>query len=315
MSRAPPPAGESRWRTIILPFAIFTLVWGTTWLVIRGQLGSVAPQWSVTYRFAIAALAMAAVTVAQGHSLSPSRGLLRCAAILGFCQFCINFNAVYLAERFITSGLVATVFAILLIPNTLLGWAVLGQRPSRRFALAAVVAVAGVALLFVHELHSHPTNARTILAGIGMTLVGLLGASAANVYQATAGPRRFPLPVLLSWAMSIGSLFDAAIAWAMTGPPTLDPRGEYWAGLLYLALAASVLCFSLYFPFIRRYGAGRAAYSSVMVPIIAMTLSTLFEAYRWTPLAGAGVALALGGMVMALAGRTRPLAAAAPDAG
>ena len=307
--------GESRWRTIILPFVIFTGIWGGTWIVIRDQLGPVAPQWSVAYRFAIAALAMALVALVQKHSLRPSRALVGCAAVLGFAQFCINFNAVYLAERYITSGLVATVFAVLLIPNSLLAWAVLGQKPSRRFAGAAVVAVAGIALLFVNEIRAHPARASDIAIGIGLTLVGLIGASVANVYQATPGPRRFPLPVLLTWAMALGASYDAVIAFAVAGPPTLDPRPVYWAGLLYLSLAASVLCFSLYFPFIRRVGAGRAAYSSVLVPIIAMSLSTAFEAYRWTLLAAAGVALALGGMLVALARRPRPLAAAAPDAG
>ena len=308
------PAGL-RWRTIILPFVTFTGIWGGTWIVIRDQLGPVAPQWSVTYRFAIAALAMAGVALVQRHSLKPSRGLLASAALLGFAQFCVNFNAVYLAERYVTSGLVATVFAVLLIPNSLLAWAALGQKPSRRFATAASVAVAGVALLFANEIRAHPGRTSDIAIGIGLTLLGLLGASVANVYQATPGPRHFPLPVLLAWAMGLGALFDAVIALAVAGPPTFDPRAAYWAGLLYLSLAASVLCFSLYFPFIRRVGAGRAAYSSVLVPIIAMSLSTAFEAYRWTPLAAAGVALALGGMLLALARRPRPLAAAAPDAG
>lgn len=306
---------RSRWRTIVIPFVVFTAIWGSTWIVIRGQLGPVAPQWSVTYRFAIAAVAMALVAAVQGHSLRPSRALLGTAAILGFSQFGVNFNSVYLAERYVTSGLVATVFAVLLVPNSLLAWAALGQKPSRQFALAALVAVAGIALLFVNEIHAHPARAGDIAVGIALTVLGLMGASVANVYQATAGPRRFALPALLAWAMVLGALFNAMVAVAVAGPPTIDPRPEYWAGLVYLALAASVLCFSLYFPFIRRVGAGKAAYSSVLVPIIAMTLSTAFEGYRWTPLAAAGVALALGGMLLALARRPRPLAAAAPDAG
>jgi drug/metabolite transporter (DMT)-like permease len=76
-----------------------------------------------------------------------------------------------------------------------------------------------------------------------------------------------------------------------------------------------VLCFSLYFPVVRKIGPGKAAYSSVLVPIIAMSLSTAFEGYRWSALAIAGGVLAIGGMLLALAGRRRPLPAAAPDAG
>jgi len=122
--------GESSARLVVIPFVIFTAIWGSTWIVIRGQLGTVPPQWSVTYRFILAALAMAAVAKWKGDSLKFGRNGLLAAGFLGFTQFCINFNAVYLAERHITSGVVATVFALLLIPATLLGWLLLGQKPA-----------------------------------------------------------------------------------------------------------------------------------------------------------------------------------------
>ncbi|MBA3666982.1 MAG: DMT family transporter [Sphingomonas sp.] len=301
--------------SIIIPFIIFTLVWSSTWIVIRGQLGVVSPQWSVAYRFAIAAVAMAVVALWRGHSLKMDRGGLIAASIIGFTQFCLNFNGVYLAERFITSGVVATVFALLLIPNSLLAWGFLGQKPSARFLTAGAVAASGIGLLFMHELRTSPAAAGQIGIGLGLTLVGLLGASAANVYQAGEEARRHPLFALLAWSMAIGAAIDAVIALAVAGPPTFDPRPSYWLGLLYLALAASVLCFSLYFPVVRKIGPGKAAYSSVLVPIIAMGLSTMFEGYSWSTLSIAGGALAIGGMLVALVGRRRPLPAAAPDAG
>jgi drug/metabolite transporter (DMT)-like permease len=112
--------------------------------------------------------------------------------------------------------------------------------------------------------------------------------------------------------MGAGALIDAAIAFAMTGPPSFDPRPSYWLGVLYLALFASVLTFSLYYPVVRKIGPAKAAYSSVLVPIIAMGFSTALEHYRWTPVTIAGALLALGGMAAAL-GRNRS-AVAAPDA-
>ena len=309
-------AGETRIdASIIMPFVVFTLIWGSTWIVIRDQLGVVPAQWSVTYRFVIAAAAMAAFAKWQGQSLRLDRGGMIAAAVIGVTQFCVNFNSVYLAEQYITSGLVATVFALLLIPNSLLAWGYLGQKPSRRFLAAGLVAAAGVGLLFIQELRTNPAAARGIAIGLGLTIIGLLGASAANVYQAGKEARRHPLSALLAWSMAIGAALDAVIALAVAGPPTFDPRPGYVFGLLYLALAATVLCFSLYFPVVRKIGPGRAAYSSVLVPIIAMGLSTLFEDYRWSLLAAAGGALALGGMLLALGGRRRQLPAAAPDAG
>jgi drug/metabolite transporter (DMT)-like permease len=140
----------------------------------------------------------------------------------------------------------------------------------------------------------------------------MVGASAANVLQARPEVRRFPLFTMLAWSMALGALIDGAIALAMTGAPVIDSRPIYWAGLLYLALAASVLTFSLYYPVVRIIGPAKAAYSSVLVPIIAMGFSTAFEGYRWTPTTVAGALLALGGMVGALS-RGR-LAVASPDA-
>jgi drug/metabolite transporter (DMT)-like permease len=302
----------SDFRSVALPFIIFTAIWGSTWIVIRGQLGTVPPQWSVTYRFVIAASAMAVVATLKGENLRLGRRALVPAIFLGFAQFSVNFNAVYLAERHITSGVVATVFALLLIPSSLLAWAFLDQRPSARFAWSSLVAVVGIVLLFVHELHEHSASAGQVVAGIAITFVGMLGASIANVIQARPEIRRFPLLALLAWSMAAGAVIDGAVAFAMTGPPTFDGRMEYWAGLLYLALAASVLTFSLYYPVVRKIGPGKAAYSSVIVPIIAMGFSTWLEDYRWTPLAITGAVLALGGMVAALSrGRTR---LSAPDA-
>ncbi|HVJ71029.1 MAG TPA: EamA family transporter [Sphingomicrobium sp.] len=300
--------------SIVIPFVIFTGVWGSTWIVIRDQIGSVPPQWSVAYRFILAAVAMALVARWKGQSLKIDRGGFVAALVIGVTQFSLNFNSVYMAERFITSGVVATVFALLLIPNSLLAWAFLGQKPNARFLWAGLVAVAGVALLFIHELRSSPLAGRDIAIGLAFTLAGLLGASSANVYQAGEEARRHPLLALLAWSMAIGAVIDICLAFAVAGPPVFEARLGYWAGVIYLALLGSVLCFALYFPVVRKIGPGKAAYSSVLVPVIAMSLSTIFEDYQWSPLAIGGAALSLGGMLLALARRRRPTLVTAPDA-
>ncbi|WP_260482721.1 DMT family transporter [Sphingomicrobium flavum] len=301
--------------SVIIPFIIFTTIWGSTWIVIRDQLGVVPAQWSVSYRFIIAAIAMALVTRWRGVSLKPSKELLGVAAIIGISQFCVNFNAVYMAEHYVTSGLVATVFALLMLPNALLAWWWLGHKPTGRFLAASLVAVAGIGLLFLHELRAKPDLTLVALwVGIGWTVVGLLAASISNVYQAREKVKHLPLFSILTWAMAIGAVCDIILAWALTGPPVIETRIGYWAGLLWLSLAASVLCFSLYYPVVRRIGPGKAAYSSAIVPIIAMALSTLFEGFQWTPLSLGGAALAIGGMVIALYARQRPALVTNPDA-
>lgn len=248
----------------------------------------------------------------QGAPADSRRSRLSRCRVHRNAQFGINFNAVYLAERHITSGVVATIFALLLIPNTLLGWALLGQRPTTRFAIGSAIAVAGITLLCINELRSSAASTAETLTGIGVTIVGLISSSSANVYQAREHVRRHHLASLLAWSMAFGALIDALFAWVTSGPPRLDQRAEYWAGLLYLACAASALSFSLYFPVVRKIGPAKAAYSSVLVPIIAMAFSTALEDYRWTALAIAGAVLTLAGMLLAMSsGR---LAVQSPDA-
>jgi drug/metabolite transporter (DMT)-like permease len=297
-------------RGVVLPFIIFTLIWGSTWIVIRDQLGTVPPQWSVTYRFIMAAAAMFVICRVKGEPWTLARRDWPVVGFIGLFQFCVNFNAVYVAEHFITSGLVATVFALLLIPNSLLAWIILGQKPGGRFLACSGVAIAGIALLFWNEIGKVEVEARTVFTGIGWTLLGVTGAASSNVVQATQRVRHIPILTMLAWAMATGAACDGLLALTVAGPPVLDPRPGYWLGLAYLALAASALCFSLYFPVVRKIGPGRAAYSSALVPIVAMALSTGLEGYRWTPLAAAGAALAIGGMVLALASRrsTPPVA-------
>ena len=304
--------GRSVDLSVVIPFVIFTGIWGSTWIVIKDQLGAVPPQWSVAYRFVIAAIAMMLLAWFKDGSLRLGRTGIIVATALGFLQFCVNFNAVYLAEQHITSGVVATFFALLLIPSTLLAWAFLGQRPSERFLWSSAVAVVGVGLLFVHELSDNAARLGELLLGLSFTLGGMIAAASANVLQARPEVRHVPLFTLLAWSISVGAALNLAIALLFAGAPVIEARAGYWLGLFYLALPASVLTFVLYYPVVRKIGPANAAYSSVLVPIIAMGLSTWLEGYRWTPLAAAGAILALGGMVGALS-RPRSVVAA-PDA-
>lgn len=309
-SRAPPrPSGEDSDRpqstrlAILVPFAVVTLIWGSTWIVIRDQLAVVPPNWSVAYRFLLAGIAMAGWAVARGESFRLDRTGWAFAGAVGLLQFCLNFNFVYRAEHYVTSGLVAVVFAMLLVPNALFARVFLGQRLGRQLVIGSGVAMAGVALLFAHEARLDPRGAGASVSGIALTLLAILSASAANVLQATETAKRYPMAATLAVAMLLGAALDAALAWALTGPPVVERRLGYWLGVAWLGLAASALAFPLYYRVLRVIGPAKAAYSSVIVPVIAMALSTLFEGYRWTPLAAGGAALAGFGLAVALTAR------------
>ncbi|MBD3728635.1 MAG: EamA family transporter [Sphingomonadales bacterium] len=287
---------------IALPFLLVTLIWGSTWLVIKDQLGMAPASWSVTWRFAIAAVGMALLALVRGERLMLDRQGQIVAIALGLTQFCFNFNFVYRAEQHLTSGLVAVLFGILMVPNALLGRLVLKTPITRGFMAGSAIGLAGIALMLVHEARMAPPEGKVWL-GIALTLLAILCASSANVLQATPVAGRQRLLPLLAWALLWGALADAAIAWLTAGPPVIPADLRYWAGVSYLGIVGSVLTFPLYFMLIRELGPGRAAYNGVAVPVVAMLLSTLFEAYQWSLLAAAGGALALLGMAVALRAR------------
>ncbi len=286
-------------------FALVTLIWGSTWLVIKGQLGLVAPVWSVAYRFLVAAAVLALVTVASGRWQRPAARAHGFAFVVGAAQFCLNFNLVYLVETRLASGLVSLVFALLVVPNTVLAALFLKTRVTARFVAGSALGVAGLGLVFAPDLAAPATHAETV-RGIALVGAAVLCASVGNVLQASRLGRSLPALPTLTLAMAYGALLDTLYAVATAGWPTWDPRGEYALGLAYLAVGASVVAFSVYYRLIRRIGPGPAAYSSVVVPVIALVLSTLFEGYRWTPLAAGGAAVALAGLAIALGGR-RPV--------
>ena len=289
---------------VVLPFLLVTLIWSSTWIVIRDQLGAVPPSWSVCYRFLLGAVGMALFAMIRRVPLRLPPAGIAFAGALGLAQFVLNFNFVYRAEHYLTSGIVATVYALLLIPNSILAWIAFRQPVSRAFILGSLVAIAGIMLLLLREYRAAPVSADAVLVGIALSVAGLLSASSANVMQGMQIARRLPMAAVLTWGMLIGSAVDAAYAWATVGPPVIEWRAGYLFGIAWLGIAGSVITFPLYFQLIQRVGPGRAAYSSVLIPVIAMLISTVFENYRWSTLSAAGAVLAVAGMVIALRAKT-----------
>jgi drug/metabolite transporter (DMT)-like permease len=288
---------------VLVPFMIVSLIWGSTWLVIRDQLGTVPAGWSVTYRFAIAAIGMFALTAIMRQPLKIDRQMMLWTMLLGLLQFSLNFNFVYAAEHHITSGLVAVVFALLIVPNAILAKWWLGRNIGGAFLVGSAIASIGVAFLMAQEYRAAPVGSREVLIGLGLTLCGVISASISNVLQVVPKVARFPTLTILSWSMLWGTLANATLAGALYGPPVIDPRPAYLGGVLYLSIIGSVITFPLYFDLIRKIGPGKAAYTGVLIPVIAMMLSTIFEGYKWSLLAATGAALAMAGLVVAMQAR------------
>lgn len=291
---------------VILPFLITGTIWGSTWLVITGQIADVPAAWSVFYRFALATPALFLVAALMKRRLRLNRAEHLLALVVGIFQFSGNFLFVYHAELYVTSGIVAMMFGLLMVPNALFAWFFLGERVKGGFIAGSGIAIIGVSFLLVHEWQANPDAGvigGNVVLGIGLALLGILSASVANVVQANPTGRAVPMVSLLAWAMLYGTVFDLAFAWVTTGPPPLPGAPGYWLGIVYLALIGSVVTFPLHYNLVREIGAGRTAYNSILTISVAMLLSTLFEDYRWTWLTGGGMVLAVIGMVIALTAR------------
>ena len=288
---------------ILIPFIIVTMIWGATWIVIKDQLGIVPPSWSVAYRFTTAAVVMFVVAIVTRVPIAIGRSGIAFATAVGIAQVVFNFNFVYRAEQYVTSGLVAVVFALLFVPNALLSKAFLKQPISRPFYIGSALSIFGIILLFVNEARGDDRDLVSTLTGVGFTLAGIMSASTANVLQATQRARRHPMVSVLAWGMLIGAVVNGIFAWITVGPPVVEMRIGYFAGIAYLGIVGSALAFTLYFGMIRAIGPAKAAYSSVTIPIVAMIISTFAENYHWTPLSVAGSVLALLGLVVAFSAR------------
>jgi drug/metabolite transporter (DMT)-like permease len=287
---------------VLVPFMLTGTIWGSTWFVITGQISDVPAAWGVFFRFMLATPAMFALAMIMGNRLKLNRSEHLLALGVGIAQFSGNFLFVYHSEQHITSGIVAVMFALLMVPNALFARVFIGEKVQGGFIGGSLVAIAGVSLLLVHEWNAAPLGGDVGL-GIVLAICGMLAASIANVVQANPTGRGVPMVSLLAWAMLYGTAFDLVYALATEGAPQVPDAWQFWAGTAYLAIVGSVVTFPLHYNLVREIGAGKTAYNGIVTVCVAMLLSTLFEGFKWDALSTVGMALALTGMGLALRAR------------
>ena len=303
MSDGPP--GMLSWR-VLVPFVLTGTIWGSTWYVITGQIADVPAAWSVFYRFALATPALFLVAALMKRRLALTRPEHLLALVVGLFQFSGNFLLVYHAELYVTSGIVAMMFGLLMVPNALLARFFLGEKVQGGFVLGSAVAITGVSFLLWHEWTANPDAGvlgGNVGLGIALAVLGMVSASVANVVQANPTGRAVPMVSLLAWAMLYGTVFDGLFALATVGAPPVPQAPEYWGGIVYLALIGSVVTFPLHYNLVREIGAGKTAYNAIVTISVAMLLSTVLEGYRWTALTALGMGMAVLGMILALRAR------------
>jgi drug/metabolite transporter (DMT)-like permease len=284
-----------------LNFLLYTtasLIWGSTWLAIKLQLTQVPPILSVAYRFCLAALILLAYCRLTRKRLNFSLNDHRFMALQGFSLFGLSYCGSYLATAYMTSGLVAVVFSTILMWNILNLRIFIGQPVAWRAFWGGILGLSGICIVFWQDLAAF--TATSGLIGLLIALAGAYLASIGNVIGARHAEKGVPVTQANAFGMAYGGLLTLLIHFAMGGTLTMDWSIGYLGPMLYLTLFGSIVAFGCYMLLIGRIGADYAAYVTLLMPITALVLSTLFEGYRWSVNALAGVTLVLMGNLIIL---------------
>jgi drug/metabolite transporter (DMT)-like permease len=279
-------------------YILTVLIWGTTWIAIKWQLGSVPPPVSIAWRFWLAAAVMFVLLRALRRPIRPPRDAWRLLFAQGFTLFCLNFLCFYYAEQVVPSGLVAVVFSTAPLLNSINGRLFMG-RPLRPSALAgALLGLTGIACLFWQQMAGHVGDHATWL-GLAIAFAGTMCFSAGNLMSSRMQSMGLHPLATNGWAMLIGAVILTVGSFAAGLPFTLDTSPRYLGALAYLAVPGSVIGFTAYLTLVGRIGPERAAYCTVLFPIVALAVSTVFEGYRWSELAVLGLLLVVAGNLVA----------------
>jgi drug/metabolite transporter (DMT)-like permease len=286
-------------------YLVTVLIWGTSWYAMELQL--VLPgELAIAYRFLLAAAMLVGYCLVTGRSLRFSRRDHLFMALQGFFLFCINYILFYWAAAYLVSGLLAVCFSTIAVMNIANGALFYRRRVEPRVAVAALLGLLGIGLVFWPELAKVELS-HAAAVGLAMSLVASYAASLGNMVTVRHSQACIPVVQANAIGMSYGALFTLIIVLARGIPFDFVWTAPYLGSLVYLALFASVIGFGSYLTLVQRIGADRAAYTGVLFPIVALGVSTFLEGYHWTASAVTGVLLVLAGNLLVLA-RRRPAA-------
>ncbi|MGH8808660.1 MAG: DMT family transporter [Noviherbaspirillum sp.] len=291
-------------------YILTVLIWGSTWIAIKWQLGVVPAPVSIAYRFWIAAAVLLLVLIALRKPVRPPAQAWRYLFAQGLALFCCNFLCFYYASLWVPSGLVAVVFSTAPLWNSINGRLFLGRPIQPQVILGALLGLAGIALLFLPQMSGHWGD-RGMLGGLGLALLGTLFFSTGNLLSSRMQALGLTPWLTNTWAMFFGAGILTLAALLLGMPFELEATPRYLGSLLYLAIPGSVIGFTAYLLLVGRLGPERAAYCTVLFPVVALTISTIFEGYRWDAPAFVGLALVLAGNLLAFVPVRRPAAVAA----
>ena len=283
-------------------FAACVAIWGTTWLAITFQFGPVAPEISVSHRFLLAALLIAAWCRLRGLSLRFSRAEHGALALLGLALYSVSYIFVYRAEMHLASGLVAVGYSASPLLSMLGLRVFFGQPMTARMALGSLLGILGISLVFLPEFLRLGQGSDVALGSL-FTALAVSITTAGGLLAHRNHERNLHGWPTMAWSMGYGGLASLAIALALGRTYTIDLGAPYLLSLAYLTLLGSIAAFGLWLTLLGRVGAARASYVGVMAPVVALFVSTLFEGFGWHLLTALGVAISIAGNVLVLGAR------------
>ncbi|MGB2964536.1 MAG: EamA family transporter [Anaerolineales bacterium] len=282
-----------------LLYLVTVLIWGSTWLAIKYQLGIVAPEISIAYRFTLAA---AILFIFSFVRRLPLRFNLRTHGFMilqGLLLFSLNYIMVYLAESYLPSGLVAIIFSMIIIMNVIFGAIFLHNPVRLHVVLGASVGLFGLTMVFWPELSAFDFSSERAL-GMALAFIGAIFASLGNITSARNQRHGLPIVQTNAYGMAYGALFMLVLALFRGTKLDFDPSLEYVVSLLFLAIFGSVVAFGSYLTLLGRIGPDQVAYITILFPIIALMLSTIFENITWSISQLAGIATVILGNAIVL---------------
>jgi drug/metabolite transporter (DMT)-like permease len=280
-------------------FAACVAIWGTTWIAITYQLGSVAPEASVTYRFLLASVVLFAWCRARGRRLRYGAREHAWFALQGVLMFSIGYIFVYYAEQNVVSGLVAVAYSASPLIGMLFLRIFFGTPMTARVAFGGMLGVVGISLVFLQEF-AHLRADRDVVVGLAFAVGSVFISSLGNMVAHRNHDAGVPVWQSMAWGMLYGAAFSLVVTLALGKPLTFAATPAYVLTLAYLAIAGSILAFGSFLTLLGRIGAARSGYVGVMVPIVALLISSAFEDFHWQALTLVGVVVSVAGNVVML---------------
>lgn len=274
------------------------LIWGSTWIGIKLQLGVVDPMVSVAYRFALAAIILLAWCRVRKLPMRFSLSDHLFIGLQGTFLFAMNYLLFYVAELYIASGLAAVIFSTILLMNMVNGALFLGSPIDFKVVAGGGLGLIGIVLVFSPEISAFSIEnhgLRGVLLCVGATYLASLG----NILSARNQKHKLPVVQTNAFGMAYGAIIMLALALFTGKSFQIETTPVYLGSLFYLSVFGSIIAFGCYLSLIGAIGADRAAYTTLLFPLVALAISTVWEGYHWSISAMCGVGLiVLGNLLM-----------------